>query len=361
MWLSREVFCAQAKMASEIDSTDVPARLFAVVVAILIAWRYEHAHLIPWFAAFFILNEGSFEYLRRRIPENEQHLSLGLLIALTLRPPVSLVCWFALLFAITSIPTQGALVASILFMAAIILNSFVGHGLLPLFPWINMVATLPGVGAVGYVVVTLDRAPILPGEAEFIAFLFVFYGIGAITALGRQSQTRHTYADAMRIARNHLDELDKLARRDSLTGIMNRFAFDECLSAAIKEHDDLAVMVIDLNKFKPVNDTYGHAAGDEVLKVMAQRLTQILPANQVGRMGGDEFAAFLTGPAIRDAAKIVQRIKTALTLPIPYEGETIEAGAAVGLALRSSPKESPDALYSRADHDMYLNKSGHAR
>ncbi|MCO8269397.1 GGDEF domain-containing protein [Actinoplanes sp. TRM 88003] len=147
-------------------------------------------------------------------------------------------------------------------------------------------------------------------------------------------------------------ELAHQAHHDSLTGLCNRAAFHERGRSLLARHPGATVLLIDLDGFKPVNDRLGHAAGDEVLAVVARRLrAEVRPGDLVARLGGDEFALVLSGPGAPDA---VSRIRSALTEPMVVRGENVTVGASVGAA---SGDSSLDTLLHRADTAMYAAKS----
>jgi diguanylate cyclase (GGDEF)-like protein len=158
-------------------------------------------------------------------------------------------------------------------------------------------------------------------------------------------------------------EKQHLALHDSLTDLPNRFNFMTVLARAI-EHAGRrpgagAVLLIDLDRFKEINDTLGHQAGDDLLRMIGPRIMEVLPpAGSVARLGGDEFAVLL--PALADeheATLIAHRIADALDTPFWLEGFNIEVGASIGVAIYPSDGGDGDVLLKRADVAMYLAKS----
>ena len=154
-------------------------------------------------------------------------------------------------------------------------------------------------------------------------------------------------------------ELRELARHDELTGIYNRRAFNERLAETVAElpGDRLAALVlVDLDDFKSVNDVHGHLAGDEVLRAVAARLEQAAGGHAVFRLGGDEFAALVIGaPDETDAA--VTRIATQLaSFVVPIPGVELEQSASIGIAKARGGTVLPENLLHEADHAMYRAK-----
>ena len=154
---------------------------------------------------------------------------------------------------------------------------------------------------------------------------------------------------------------ERLARHDSLTGLPNRRFFTEVLGriTANAEHP-AAVMMIDLDRFKPVNDIYGHDAGDLVLSELAQRfIAHRDELGTVARLGGDEFAVVFPSSNDRShAARVAQLLSVIISRPIQLEDAVVEVGAAIGIALFPHDGTSPAALLRAADLAMYQAKTG---
>ncbi len=156
-------------------------------------------------------------------------------------------------------------------------------------------------------------------------------------------------------------QMRQLAFHDELTGLANRTALEEHLRSAIAaadRHDDLVgVVYLDLDDFKPVNDTFGHAMGDKVLKVVAHRLAScVRESDTVARLGGDEFMVLFPRLKWRgDLAAAACKLSDLLALPISINGHEIRVSASLGLALYEKG-EAPDELATRADHEMYRAK-----
>ena len=155
------------------------------------------------------------------------------------------------------------------------------------------------------------------------------------------------------------DELRRQATTDPLTGVLNRTAFSERLDAATVSIDAAAppaVLFVDIDDFKTVNDTLGHAAGDELLVTVAARLTgAVRSGDVVARLGGDEFAVLLGdafGTRLQDAA---DRLLVSLRAPIELAGTTVTVTASIGGAL-SGPGDTAERLLHNADTAMYSAK-----
>ncbi|WP_433306958.1 diguanylate cyclase domain-containing protein [Actinoplanes sp. CA-030573] len=156
------------------------------------------------------------------------------------------------------------------------------------------------------------------------------------------------------------------ARRDGLTGLAGRALFHERLQRHLTDGSgagQVALLFVDLDRFKAVNDTLGHAAGDLLLVEVARRLLgAVREGDMVGRLGGDEFAVVLSPACEKDAAEVAARIIDEVSRPYPMaDGRTAEVGASVGIALATGDDEDRD-LIRRADVAMYAAKrSGRGR
>ena len=175
------------------------------------------------------------------------------------------------------------------------------------------------------------------------------------------AQTR----DELAGTRASQDRARYLALHDGLTALPNRAFFIQQLRAAMAEamqqRQPLAVLFLDLNGFKPINDTHGHATGDELLRIVAARLTRTVRArDMVSRLGGDEFACLLAGvPSREQLEHLVYKLRDAVQAPCRIGDITLTVGASVGIAVAPKDGDTADALLARADAAMYHAKRHH--
>ena len=163
----------------------------------------------------------------------------------------------------------------------------------------------------------------------------------------------------------HRDEeirLTLLTQLDALTGLLNRAGFEAYLQRqmVIDRGESLAVLYVDLDRFKPVNDTHGHPIGDRVLQQFAQRLQHaVRPTDGVARLGGDEFAIVL--PGVRELANadhVARKVVAAAQQPFELGSITVNIGASVGVAWGTGDSEGWQGLVARADAMLYRAKQG---
>ncbi|BCJ46437.1 hypothetical protein GCM10010168_60760 [Actinoplanes ianthinogenes] len=202
-------------------------------------------------------------------------------------------------------------------------------------------------------VVSLALGSSQPRDAIFGALINLL--IALVT--GTQSTAFARQLDTLNQVRR---ELQHQARHDNLTGLPNRAHLAE--RAAHCSGRRLAVLLLDLNGFKQVNDTYGHAAGDELLHQVALRLSAIIGSGDlVGRLGGDEFVVLLPDAGPERAAQVADRIREVIRRPVQIgDGRAVTVGVSVGQAVRPVDGTADlDTLTAEADVAMYREK--HAR
>ncbi|OWK33303.1 EAL domain-containing protein [Sphingomonas dokdonensis] len=158
-------------------------------------------------------------------------------------------------------------------------------------------------------------------------------------------------------------EITRLALFDSLTGLANRqrlrLSLDQALATAQGPNTTTALFLLDLDRFKAVNDTLGHQCGDELLKQVAQRLTRTVEdAGLVGRLGGDEFQVVLPREGNRDRlGTLAQQIITALSQPFFIAGSSLSIGCSIGIAIAPEHGQDSETLIRNADLALYAAKA----
>ena len=164
------------------------------------------------------------------------------------------------------------------------------------------------------------------------------------------------------MGKQHL--LQSLANTDGLTGLLNKRYFDRVLTVLEQHCQPFALFYMDLDRFKPVNDTYGHDVGDKLLKGVAQRLQGCIRSRDYAfRLGGDEFALLLIGPMTQETcARKMDLICEMIAVPYEIDGNTVSVGASCGYALYPAESINVQQVQCIADQRMYENKQkNHAR
>ena len=184
---------------------------------------------------------------------------------------------------------------------------------------------------------------LLAGSAVVLVGLFGFY---------RRAKVRERVAAA---------RIEHLAHYDPVTGLPNRTLVTELLEREVararRSERGFAVLMIDLDGFKLVNDTWGHAAGDRVLALVGQRVAQCVRASDtVGRLGGDEFLAILPEATREGALQVAEKLRDSLSQPYPIVPQGAKLGASVGVSYFGEHGSDADALQRAADGALYEAK-----
>lgn len=159
-------------------------------------------------------------------------------------------------------------------------------------------------------------------------------------------------------------ELEHRARHDPLTDLPNRALFDDrmavALAAARRDGGRLALLLIDLDHVKPINDRLGHAVGDHVLRGVAARIRQcIRESDTAARIGGDEFVVLLPGiPSAQDTERVADKIRAAIDHPFEFDGHSLKVSASMGIALYPDDGTEAATLSRHADAARHRDKAG---
>ncbi len=159
------------------------------------------------------------------------------------------------------------------------------------------------------------------------------------------------------------DKIKVMATHDALTGLLNRFGFkqrlEQCLAEAQRRTGRFALLYLDLDRFKRVNDTMGHPVGDKLLQAVAGRMVGVVRKSDVmARLGGDEFAVIQRiSAAPRDSMRLAERLIAAVAEPYDIDGLRIEIGTSIGIALTPDDSVDPDEILRLADLALYHSKA----
>ena len=195
-------------------------------------------------------------------------------------------------------------------------------------------------------------------------FLLAFLALAVVAALVRSIKTDLRFVLAEQEEAFHREsterqKMEDLANTDGLTGLSNERFFNATLQKKEKAGEPFALFYLDLDSFKPVNDTYGHDVGDQLLKAVAWRLrTCVRSTDYAFRIGGDEFALIVNGALSEEfCAKRTERIKNVLTQPFVINGQELHIGTSCGSALYPADSTEVKDIRILADQRMYEDKA----
>ncbi|HKN94939.1 MAG TPA: EAL domain-containing protein [Thermoleophilaceae bacterium] len=202
-------------------------------------------------------------------------------------------------------------------------------------------------------------APVAASIRRDTTRLYLLLGVGLLLLYAALFRIVRTASQRLR---RQAEENEHQARHDSLTGLPNRAWFYEQTQELLrKRRGSTAVMVMDLDRFKEVNDTLGHHAGDLLLQAAAERVRRaVRDSDVVSRLGGDEFAVVLPGASRDTAADVAGRVGSALEERFSVSGATVDVEASIGIALYPDHAEDVATLLQRADIAMYKAKENHS-
>lgn len=232
--------------------------------------------------------------------------------------------------------------------------------------WFGLAAVLAvGLCGVAYVVgwlrVDVDLNQYVRDPAAWGTLVLVTGAFVAVTLSAYGTYNRST-AHLLREFKDEHERIEYFALHDELTGLPNSRLVDDRLAMAIetarRDQNRVAVIGIDLDGFKQVNDTHGHAAGDAVLRELAMRMrSELRGRDTVARVGGDEFLAILLGVDIDESiAPLLSRLVRTLCQPVSWDGQDLQVGASLGVAFYPEHGTEPESLMRRADEAMYAAK-----
>jgi diguanylate cyclase (GGDEF)-like protein len=212
---------------------------------------------------------------------------------------------------------------------------------------------------------TVSRAALQAGKRTItwvVAALLVSFTLVVVLLVSLLNRGWRNRAAAQRQWLDHQRRLSRLARRDALTGLPNRLHLQRLLprllARAARDETRLALLYLDIDHFKNVNDSLGHGTGDRLLTTVAQRLrASVAPNDIVVRMGGDEFVVVATMlPDSNPVNSIAERIRMSLAVPVDIDGVALSVAASIGISVYPEDGRDPEQLLKHADIALYTAK-----
>ena len=364
VWLMNAAFLKQqlieqSRLALHISNRDLGKRMISVALMVWICRRAGLLEPAVLAATFATVNEVTARVLYRFLPRDPARTTVQFALLVWLNSVVSIVPYLAFPVLLAGQPSVALLMVGYMWLFAIYVHTANTFVLLPLFNWSMMIPAYLGGFWVFAVAAgtTFTSSPIF--DWVLATSMMSIYIVNTHDTMNKQKDTNAALAQAQHEAADRLLQLEHLSNHDKLTGLANRNAYDLFLERALLEADDTTYMfLIDLDDFKPINDSYSHQAGDVVLQELAERLRKFNREDGVlARLGGDEFALLRRGlDNDAKAHSLATRIVSDIVRPIPFEGKQLRVGASIGLAKAATQGDTVEAICSRADQAMYRAK-----
>jgi diguanylate cyclase len=352
----------QTRIVSHISNRDLVKRIAAGALILGFCWYGGIGASLVVVAALILLTEVVMLFCTARLPEKDEDVSLWLIVTVWASNMISTVVYLwpgVLLVDQTSV---ALLMTGFMWMFGIFVHISNTYVALPLYNWSQMI---PGFLTATIAIWRASQGTYAVNEqAEWyilMAFMIV-YASNTFETLNQQKDTQKALNAARAEATARLMALEHMTRHDGLTGLLNRQGFDlslEQLLACRKPDEHVAVFLLDLDGFKPINDTHSHDAGDTVLISVARRLGTLVGSNGLAaRLGGDEFALAVPNissdrAAIRFASRIIREVE----LPIAYGEKLLRIAGSVGIGMTGIADGTVSALCSGADQAMFRAKA----
>lgn len=273
--------------------------------------------------------------------------------------------WGVAGFLLPTVGTQAQDTYIFIILSTLVTVGALGYAAMPVYYLIlNVVSMVPLTVKFVYQYVTLGDS--------FYLLLVAMSVIWQIIVMKKARMTSGTVIDAIVLNERLKDEIEEhkrtkaelqlMAHQDPLTGLANRSLFSDrlkqTLALSLRTKTRFALLYLDLDRFKPVNDQFGHGVGDVLLKAVASRLQDcVRGADTVARIGGDEFVGLLRGiDSSESALHVAEKMRASLGMPFVIEGQTIEIGCSIGVAIFPDHGQTEIELSRKADSAMYHAK-----
>ena len=354
----------QTRVAVHVANQDALKRMVAAMLVMIICWQFSDSGMTTFWSAVIVCSELLARIVNRKITLTGPKLPFAICLAIW---AVNWLSVWPIMVPAVLLAGDGSTALLVIGMLwifgvhAYISNSFAG---LPFFNWSLIIPAFVMTMIMFFQAFMATPRPSSNAEWAAVGIMLCIYIGNTIRTITTQKNTLSKLALARKDADKRLTELEFMTRHDHLTGLMNRRAFEEAATALLprRAHRDrakLGYFLIDLDGFKPINDSYSHKAGDAVLKTIADRLHKFVGnSGVVARLGGDEFAVVISG--LRNDAQALRlgtEIARLLQMPITFDQRKFEVGASVGIALTQSPSDTLAGLASGADQAMYKAKN----
>ena len=352
----------QTRFAIHVATRDIAKRLASALMMLAIIWWIGYPVLATVLGFVIIAYEFLARFLVRKMPDKDEEIGLRCIAAIWFVNWSSVIFYLLPAYLLASEPSSAMLLAGFLWLFGVFVHITNTYAALPFYNWSLMIPSFGSAFAVFYLAAENAFLPSEQSEWVITTGMMLVYIFNTFETLHKQKDTQRALYSARDEANARLRALEHLSRHDTLTGVLNRRAFDEELSHRLldkRDVRDLAVILIDLDGFKPINDTYSHEAGDLVLQAIARRLQTFVGEHGiVARLGGDEFAIAVwklkTDNALLTFAEDISRN---IERPVAYREKDLKIAASIGVGAARYVPNTVEDLCSAADQAMYRAKN----
>ncbi len=357
----------EARIIIHVTWRDLPKRLAVTTLMVGLMVYADRVGAALAVGAVIVASESLFVLIYRHFRSlgTERELSTRLVLANWINNSLSTFAFCAPSVVLASVPSLPMTIAALTWIYGVLVhitNTFVA---MPIYNRSQVIPCYLALLVTIAVAAHVEHAPAPLRDWWLLVAFVAVYASNTVQTMTMQRDTLAALDRARDEAQARLRELERLARHDSLTGLPNRPAFEADfvrMQAAHRGGGSSAVMVIDLDGFKPINDSYGHSAGDHVLREISARLTRLAGERGIAaRIGGDEFALARPDVPDRETALAMGRcVVRELERTIEHGGIDLGVGASVGVALARPGDRDAQRLIAEADQAMYRAKSAAA-
>ncbi len=352
----------ETRFVMRISDRDLLTRVATGLMMLAVCWWAGAKTTVIGLAGILMFFELAAKLVGLWMPRRDDDIRVAAVIGIWILNISSTVAYLLPGLVLANQTSIAFLMAGYLWLFGVyvyISNSFAA---LPFYNWSQMAPAFAAAFAMFWLASQTTHQSSSPLEWIVTCGLMCVYIFNTTQTIMAQKDTQRELHGAQDAAHQRLQALEHLARHDSLTGLFNRHAFDESLAqllATPQKSGQTALLLLDLDGFKPINDTYSHEAGDTVLAEVGRRIAATAGDRAVvARLGGDEFGVALPGMASgRAALRLAQTLATAIARPIRYEGKELRVSCSIGIDLTSNTATTVAELCARADQAMYRAKS----
>ncbi len=352
---------AQTEIHCHVSMRDLPKRYVSVHLLFYGLWHaglFREAFLL-WSIITFLEIVGFFAI---RAVKEASHLPAWLVVWLLFNSFAASTAYFAPAILLSTQADFGLYTLAVVWGLAALATTSTMYNALPTY---FVVVSLPGFMANAAILLFGADLVFEPTTLEHWILpvgLLCLHGVNTVLLMWDYRDT-HKELDTTRAqSLAQLRQLERMSTHDTLTDLLNRAAFDNLLETALYNAStpgDVAAIMVDLNGFKPINDTFGHRAGDAVLVAVAQRLKKVADGEATAaRLGGDEFALLVTDKvSVQRLEKMAHDVVTAMREPIGFEQKELKLGASVGVVIADAEMKTAADVCAAADQAMYSAKA----